>query len=51
MSDMMQVFGGYGYMEEFGIERRLRDMQVLKLNAGSPLYLRKFIYDLKEDFL
>ncbi len=51
VSDMMQVFGGYGYMEEFGIERRLRDMQVLKLNAGSPLYLRKFIYDLKEDFL
>ncbi len=51
VSDMMQVFGGYGYMQEFRIEKRLRDIQVLKLNAGSPLYLNKFIYDLKEDSL
>ncbi len=45
VSDMMQVFGGYGYMEDFGIEKRLRDIQVLKLGSGSPLYLKRFIYD------
>lgn len=45
VSDMMQVLGGYGYMEDFGIEKRLRDIQVLKLGSGSPLYLKRFIYE------
>jgi len=45
VSDMMQVLGGYGYMEDFGIEKRLRDIQVLKLGNGSPLYLKRFIYE------
>lgn len=32
----LQVFGGYGYMRDFGLERALRDNNVLRLCAGSP---------------
>ena len=46
VSDMMQVFGGYGYMQDYRMEKRLRDIQVLKLSSGSPIFLKKFIYDL-----
>lgn len=32
----LQVFGGYGYMRDFGLERALRDNNVLRLCAGAP---------------
>lgn len=35
-SSALQVFGGYGYMRDFGLERALRDNNVLRLCAGSP---------------
>ena len=30
VSDCLQVFGGYGYMEDYGMERRLRDAMTLR---------------------
>lgn len=33
--DAMQIFGGYGYMKEYPIERRLRDARVLDIGAGT----------------
>ncbi|RLD74886.1 MAG: hypothetical protein DRJ10_16280 [Bacteroidetes bacterium] len=49
VSDMLQVFGGYGYMQDYRMEKRLRDIQVLKLTAGSPIFLKKFIYDITQE--
>jgi alkylation response protein AidB-like acyl-CoA dehydrogenase len=44
VTDSLQCFGGYGYMEDYGMEKRLRDITVLKSAAGSPPYLRGFIF-------
>ena len=49
VTDMLQVFGGYGYMQDYRMEKRLRDIQVLKLSSGSPFFLKKFIHDSIED--
>lgn len=46
VTDSLQVFGGYGYMEDFGMEKRLRDIAVLKSAAGPPNYLTQFIADI-----
>ncbi len=45
VTDSLQVLGGYGYMEDFGMEKRLRDITVLKSSFGSPGYLKKFIFN------
>ncbi len=45
VTDALQVFGGYGYMEDYGMEKRLRDAIVLKTAAGSRNYLETFIFD------
>ncbi len=49
VTDALQTMGGYGYMEDYGMEKRLRDMAVLKSMAGSPLYLKRLISGLDED--
>ncbi len=46
VTDALQTFGGYGYMEDYGMEKRLRDITTLKSMAGAPLYLRRFISEL-----
>jgi len=43
ITDSLQTMGGYGYMEDYGMEKRLRDITVLKSMAGSPLYLKRLI--------
>ncbi|MBW1781580.1 MAG: acyl-CoA/acyl-ACP dehydrogenase [Deltaproteobacteria bacterium] len=40
VTDSMQVMGGYGYMEDFGVEKRLRDALTLKTMCGRPDDLR-----------
>ncbi|HPD21135.1 MAG TPA: acyl-CoA dehydrogenase [Desulfomonilia bacterium] len=45
VTDALQVFGGYGYMEDYCMEKRLRDAIVLKSAAGSRNYLEAFISD------
>lgn len=49
VTDSMQCFGGYGYMEDFRIEKRLRDITVLKSASGSPNYLKQLIFDLGKE--
>lgn len=45
VTDSLQVFGGYGYMEDYGMEKRLRDAMVLKSAGGSPNSLELFIFE------
>ncbi len=49
VTDCLQSFGGYGYMEDFGMEKRLRDVTTLKSAFGSPNYLRQLIFDLGKE--
>ena len=46
VSNAMQCYGGYGYMEDYGIEKRFRDVNTLKSMAGTPLYLKRIIFEL-----
>jgi butyryl-CoA dehydrogenase len=41
VTDCLQAFGGYGYMEEYGLEKRLRDAVTLKATTGRPDDLRR----------
>jgi alkylation response protein AidB-like acyl-CoA dehydrogenase len=36
VSDCLQVLGGYGYLEDYRLEKRLRDALTLKSMAGRP---------------
>jgi len=49
VTDCLQIFGGYGYMEDYGMEKRLRDVTVLKSASGSPTYLKQFIFDIEKE--
>ena len=40
VSDSLQVLGGYGYMEDYRLEKRLRDAMTLKATAPEPNTLR-----------
>ena len=48
VTDALQVLGGYGYMEDYGMEKRLRDVTVLKSVAGTTQYLKRFIFESAE---
>jgi alkylation response protein AidB-like acyl-CoA dehydrogenase len=49
VTDCLQTFGGYGYMEDFGMEKRLRDVTTLKSASGSPTYLKQLIFDIEKE--
>ncbi|MCX5849029.1 MAG: acyl-CoA dehydrogenase family protein [Deltaproteobacteria bacterium] len=49
VTDCLQSFGGYGYMEDFGMEKRLRDVTVLKSASGSSTYLKQLIFDIEKE--
>lgn len=49
VTDCLQTFGGYGYMEDYGMEKRLRDVTVLKSASGSTTYLKQFIFDVEKE--
>ncbi len=42
-TDCMQLHGGYGYMEEYDIGRRFRDVAVFSIYAGSNEIMKKII--------
>lgn len=42
-SDCMQLHGGYGYMEEYEIARRFRDIQVSSIYAGTNEIMKTII--------
>lgn len=41
--DAIQIFGGYGYMTEFGVERLLRDAKVTEIYEGTSEIMRLVI--------
>ena len=49
VTDCLQTMGGYGYMEDFKIEKRLRDVATLKSAGGSPSYLKQIIFDIDRE--
>lgn len=36
ITDSLQVLGGYGYMDEYGMSKRLRDVTALRVLHGNP---------------
>jgi alkylation response protein AidB-like acyl-CoA dehydrogenase len=36
VSDALQALGGYGYMDEYGLSKRLRDVTALRVLHGGP---------------
>lgn len=45
VSDLLQVLGGYGYMEDYRLEKRLRDAMTLKTMSIRPDDLRMLCAD------
>ena len=45
----LQTLGGYGYMEDYPFERRLRDVSTLKSLHGAPDQLRLLLNELAKD--
>lgn len=41
--DAIQIFGGYGYMTEFGVERLLRDAKITEIYEGTSEIMRLVI--------
>lgn len=46
VTDCLQTLGGYGYMEDYGFEKRLRDVSTLKSLHGAPDQLKLFLNEL-----
>lgn len=42
-ADAIQVFGGYGYMREYGVERLLRDAKITEIYEGTSEIMRMVI--------
>lgn len=42
-ADAIQIFGGYGYMREYGVERLLRDAKVTEIYEGTSEIMRMVI--------
>jgi hypothetical protein len=43
MTQCLQSFGGYGYMEEYNIARMFRDSRILTIGGGSSEIMREII--------
>jgi len=46
VTNCLQTLGGYGYMEDYRFEKRLRDVSVLKSLHGAPDQLKLFLNEL-----
>lgn len=49
VTNALQVFGGYGYVHDFRMEKRLRDIKTLQSMMGSSRYLKHFIMDIEKE--
>jgi alkylation response protein AidB-like acyl-CoA dehydrogenase len=49
VTNCLQVFGGYGYMEDYRMEKRYRDVNTLKSAGGSGRDLRRLIAGLSRE--
>ena len=43
VTDSLQIFGGYGYMEDYRMEKLYRDVNTLKSVGGGPRDMRQII--------
>ena len=41
--DAIQVFGGYGYMKEYPVEKMMRDAKILQIYEGTNQIQRNII--------
>ncbi len=41
--DALQIFGGYGYMKEYPIEKMMRDAKILQIYEGTNQIQRNVI--------
>ncbi|MFO8058837.1 MAG: acyl-CoA dehydrogenase [bacterium] len=48
VTDCLQAFGGYGYMEDYGMEKRYRDVNTLKCMGGGPRDMKAVIVGFRE---
>lgn len=48
VNDCLQVFGGYGYMEDFGMEKKFRDVYTLNTIGGSSIFLKRFLSEMNQ---
>jgi len=46
VTNCLQTLGGYGYMQDYGFEKRLRDVSALKSLHGAPDQLKLFLNEL-----
>lgn len=42
-NNAMQIFGGRGYMQDFGVEKLVRDANALRVLGGTPVELALFV--------
>lgn len=48
--DAIQIFGGYGYVKDYPVEKRMRDAKVMQIYEGTNQILKNiFISDLLKD--
>ena len=43
INDALQIHGGWGYMEDYGVARALRDMRLLSVGAGTTEIMHEII--------
>lgn len=48
VTNCLQMLGGYGYMEDYGLEKRLRDVAALKSLHGAPDQLKLYLNELEK---
>jgi alkylation response protein AidB-like acyl-CoA dehydrogenase len=48
VSNSLQTLGGYGYMEDYGLEKRLRDVSTLRGLHGAPDQVRLYLNELRQ---
>ena len=41
--DVIQIFGGYGYMREYGVERALRDARLGPIGGGTDEIMKEIL--------
>lgn len=42
-NDALQLFGGYGYLADYGVERNLRDVRVMQILEGTNEIMRTIL--------
>jgi len=42
-NDALQLFGGYGYLADYGVERNVRDVRVMQILEGTNEIMRTIL--------